>query len=242
MRPLSAATLLDVWERGYALPPARQALLLMAAARPEEDPGEHARRPVGRRDADLMTLRALTFGERLEGVVSCPSCEELLELDARLEDLRVEAAGEAPARMDVERGGCTVRFRLPTAGDLAAAVEEDDIGPRDLLIRCVLEVVRDGEALPPEALPDDLVAAVAERMKAADPQADVRLDLTCPSCDHRWESPFDIVSYVWAEIDRWARRTLRDVHELSAAHGWSEADVLAMSAWRRRAYLNLVRR
>jgi hypothetical protein len=35
---------------------------------------------------------------------------------------------------------------------------------------------------------------------------------------------------------------LGDVHELARAYGWSEPEVLALSPWRRAAYLALVRR
>mgnify|MGYP003381458898 FL=1 len=62
----------------------------------------------------------------------------------------------------------------------------------------------------------------------------------CPSCDHRWSALFDIVSFFWREIDDWARRTLREVHSLGRAYGWSEADILTLSAWRRRAYLEMI--
>jgi hypothetical protein len=51
----------------------------------------------------------------------------------------------------------------------------------------------------------------------------------------------DIASYLWSEIHAWAGRMLRDVHALAAAYGWREADILAMSPWRRQAYLEMIR-
>jgi hypothetical protein len=53
-------------------------------------------------------------------------------------------------------------------------------------------------------------------------------------------APFDIVSHLWTELDAWARRMLREVHALAATYGWSEAEILRMSATRRRAYLDLI--
>jgi len=79
-----------------------------------------------------------------------------------------------------------------------------------------------------------------QRLRELDPQADVRLDLTCTACGHHWESIFDIATYFWREIDDWAQRMLRDVHILAMAYSWSEADILSMSAWRRQAYLQMV--
>ena len=75
----------------------------------------------------------------------------------------------------------------------------------------------------------------------ADPQASVRLALTCPACAHGSERPFDVVAYLWIEVDAWARRTLAEVHALAAAYGWSEREILALSARRRQLYLELVR-
>lgn len=242
MRPLSAAVLLDLWERGHALPQARQALLLLAASSPDEAPEALARLPVGRRDARLLTLRVQTFGDRLDSLVTCPACGEPLALNVPAGSLRAEAPDDAPEDLVLERDGYTVRFRLPTTEDLmaVAGMGGDGAGPAHLLARCVVEAHRDGEALAAADLPTTMTSAVTERMEAADPQARVLLDLTCPACGHRWQSLFDVVSYFWAEIDAWARRTLREVHTLAAAYGWREADILSMSAWRRHHYLTML--
>jgi hypothetical protein len=60
-----------------------------------------------------------------------------------------------------------------------------------------------------------------------------------PGLRHSWDVLFDIVSFFWAEIGAWAQRLLREVHALASAYGWREADILALSAWRRRQYLDL---
>jgi hypothetical protein len=83
------------------------------------------------------------------------------------------------------------------------------------------------------------VDAVIARMAEADPQADVQLDLSCPACRHRWLAVFDIVSFLWSEIDASARRTLQDVHRLATAYGWREPDILALTPWRRQVYLEM---
>ena len=62
---------------------------------------------------------------------------------------------------------------------------------------------------------------------------------TCPACGHDASITFDVVSYLWNEIDEWAKRVLVEVHVLAAAYGWSERDVLALSPRRRRLYLEM---
>jgi hypothetical protein len=77
-------------------------------------------------------------------------------------------------------------------------------------------------------------------MSELDPQGDVQLALNCPSCRHHWTAPFDVVSYLWIEIQSWASRLLREIHLLASAYGWREADILALSEPRRRAYLEIL--
>ena len=71
-------------------------------------------------------------------------------------------------------------------------------------------------------------------MSGADPMADIHLALNCPSCEHKWEAPFDIVAFLWREISAAARRLLREVHTLASAYGWTETEILALSPARRR--------
>jgi hypothetical protein len=102
-----------------------------------------------------------------------------------------------------------------------------------LLERCI-ELVNDSP------LSSAVVEKVVAEMAAADPLADTELDLRCPACSAQWLAPFDVVGFLWGEIETWARRALRDVHTLARAYGWAEAEILALSPVRRRAYLDLV--
>ena len=122
--------------------------------------------------------------------------------------------------------------RLATLADAASA--------RGALIEaCVVEARTGDAAVPPDALPDDVIARVAQAMAEADPQAAPVVALGCPSCGHAWEAGFDIAAFLCRELDAWARRLLLDVHVLARRYGWTEGDVLALSPARRRAYLEL---
>ena len=241
MRSLSAAQLLDLWERGGALAPARQALVLLEAACPEEAPAALAALPVGRRDARLLRLRARTLGPRLDAEAACPACAARLEFSLDAEDLLAGAPEAPPEPLAVQHDGYEVAFRLPNSEDLlAVGATSPEAAPEALLARCLVSAHHAGEAVDAGALPEAVVEAVGEGMAEADPLADVRLALECPACGHAWQAPLDVVAFFWAEIERWAPRLLHDVHRLARAYGWHEADILAMSAWRRQHYLNLV--
>lgn len=238
MRPLPAAELLTIWERGAGQPPYLQALLLLGAALHDTDSADVQALTIGQRDGHLLTLREWTFGTEITSLVTCPACDESVELHFYTDDIRVPPADSTPPDM-VEMDGYRVQFRLPNSADLIAAAEN----ARDvqaLLRRCLIDITHDGEPVTVDALPEDVIACVAQQMADADPQADVRLETICPGCDNRFNAAFDIVSFFWAEIDAWARRTLRTVHRLARAYGWREADILAMSATRRELYLGML--
>ena len=99
---------------------------------------------------------------------------------------------------------------------------------------------RDQEDRPASELPAALVAALAERLEAADPAAEIRIDLACPACDHRWWAELDVSDFLWAELSIHARRLLLEVHALARAYGWCESDILGLSPPRRRFYLDEV--
>jgi hypothetical protein len=66
------------------------------------------------------------------------------------------------------------------------------------------------------------------------------MELCCPECGRRWEVVFDIGGFLWAEINDWAEHTLRTVHSLAEAYGWSEREILNLSPLRRQLYLGMV--
>jgi hypothetical protein len=89
-------------------------------------------------------------------------------------------------------------------------------------------------------LPEEVVAGIARSMAEADPLADIQLGLTCPACERQWHVVFDILSFLWTEIEVWAWRMLADVHTLARAYGWGEREILSLSPTRRQFYLEMV--
>jgi hypothetical protein len=242
MQMLTASKLLSLWERGRSQPSHRQALLLLAAAYPETVPEDLAGLSIGRRDAWLLTLRERLFGTRLVSIANCPACGEKLELSFEISEIRVETGEEQNSQLSLEMEGYEVLFRLPDSNDLAALLIGADleVGRGTLLKRCLTEVRLYGKEQTAEELPPEIVAAVTERMSQADPQAIVKLSLDCPSCRQNWLATFDILSFLWSEIETWAKRLLHEIHILARSYGWSEADILAMSTLRRQSYLEML--
>jgi hypothetical protein len=237
---IGAEELLRAWERGDGHP-SFQRMLAMLEMSPV--PREPAALTVGARDAALLELRQRLFGDRFLSVTHCAACQEAIELTFDADDVIARGGSAGAEEQALTLDDCDVTFRLPTVADLAAAERTGDLalGREVLLRRCVSRAAREGEAIDAAALPAEVVTAIGERMAQADPQADVRLDLTCPSCGHQWREPFDVASFLWMEIQSSAQHLLADVHAIASAYGWSEQAILALSPARRNAYLEMVR-
>jgi len=255
---ITASSLLALWDHGQRADTTQRALTLLCEAWPQFDRDAWARLPIGRRDLWLVALQESLFGDTIDALADCPACGEALETCFSTAEIRATPADagddDGEAAWHWHWGGYTLDVRLPTSGDLLSVVDEagrDDGGHGDdaaadgarvtgLLLRCVGSVRCEGDEVSVQSLPPGLVDALQAEMARRDPGADPRIGLVCAACGHRFESRFDIVGHLWSEIDEWARRTLREVHRLASAYGWTEREILGLSAARRRHYIELV--
>jgi hypothetical protein len=242
MPPLTASDVLRLWEIGVSQTPAQRALTILQVSTPAGATSDLWALPVGRRDRRLLELRQETFGSRLDAVLACPVCDERVEfrLDAATlldEPTTVDRATETELTVDEWR----LRYRMPTAGDLAevAACDEPERAVHLLVERCVVAATRGGEPAVVSDIPPNALALMDAELATQDALAEILLDFVCPSCGQAGQAPFDIARYLWEELRAEAARLLREVHSLAYVYGWREADILALSAARRRAYLEL---
>lgn len=243
MRPLSANQIVRVWEIGQSQHPLDRALTLLAFACPEFSPPQLAALSIGQRDAYLLTLREITFGQKMNGLAKCPNCGDRLEFDINVPDIRVaEISSPKVEKYNLQVEGVELQFRLPNSQDLAAIVGYKDIKAANSLLmqRCILQASNGDNSLAYNDLSPTLVNQLVRQMAECDPQAEILLNLSCPACEHSWQLLFDIVSFFWTEITARAKRLLQEVHTLARFYGWREADILSMSGIRRQMYLDLL--
>jgi hypothetical protein len=240
MKMPDAANLLQAWEEGIGRSMPSRAILLLQSLFPELDGTTLAEWNIGKRDRALLDLRRLLFGPHLQCLTDCANCGETIELDFRVDDI-LAPCGEPEHTYQVVAEGYNLVFRLPTSSDLMRLERSTEERPEQLLLAgCLLSAQTEQADAAIEDLPERVLEAVSARMGEIDQQAEVLLAVSCPNCTSSASASFDIVAHLWAEIDRWARRLLQEVHALALMYGWSEAEVLRMSTARRRAYLDLI--
>ncbi len=248
MKPLSTSELLNIWERCRNGSSLEKALLLLDVAGSDGDPEDPALLSIGDRDARLLQLREWIFGSRLLNVSICPQCGQRIEWLTNIDEVRLSSAAKtSAASFSLQVDTFNIQFRLPNSYDLKSSSETGyQSNPKKLLTRCVIDVqngthngAHDYEA---DNLPDEVLDKLDQQMVLEDPQADIRMALSCPECSHSWETQFDIVSYLWTEIDSWANHILQDVAVLAGTFGWSESQILSLSPLRRQVYLDIIRK
>jgi hypothetical protein len=241
LRPLTPSELLDVWEKGLQQSMFEKTIDLLAKACSVDDPKQLGHLSIGDRDAMLLQLREWTFGSKLHNLTKCPHCNEVVEWQSDTNELYLQSIplDLSIRTFEIEKDLFHIRFRLPDSFDLLKAMSNKET-TKTVLGNCILEV-NNGESTTND-LDEDALMAVNERIAKEDPQANININLNCPSCSHQWNAVFDIVSFFWAEISSWAKRMLHEVYLLARAFGWSEKDILIMSPYRRQLYIQMIGR
>lgn len=237
---LRADDLLELWAGGRAGTPTDGALDLLWRLQ-----GDIGSLTPGARDRELLLLHASVFDPRLDAVVSCPDCAEVLELSVPIDELLASVGsvgsegseGSVAGGRRLQRDDVEITFRLPTVGDLCEGL----VDGAALLDRCVTSATVEGSPVVALDLSAAVCDAVEEAMRQADPFAEITVTIVCSSCGYAWDDLLDPTPFVWQEVGRSATRLVEDIVDLASAFGWSEGQILALSPSRRRLYLDRVR-
>ena len=244
MRPLTTIELLNVWEIGLNSSLIEKSLRLLSIAC-SKNLSDIATLSIGQRDTKLLQLREWMFGNRLHNIAHCPMCSTLVEWETDLKALYLQSPspGGVKNEYNLKVDEFNLRFRLLNSNDLLKAASGNDSfdNSKKLLAKCIFQVQHEDQDYQADALPDNVWESLHQRIGQEDPQADIQMVVNCPACLHTWEAPFDIISYLWVEIDNWARHQLQEVYVLARAFSWSESDILSMSTQRRQFYLEMIR-
>lgn len=234
--------LLLVWERGRGVKPARRGLMMLATAFPELEREDLAAWSIGTHNRKLIALFQMLFGQRVMGGAVCPACEETLGFDLSLDQLGFSEAVVTPELREESFGEYTIGFRPPRVAHLHQATTLPNLSEAyAYLVRASLEsVALAGRTLEPEELPPEVIAAVGAQIAQLDPGAEILLAMTCHTCAYAWQINFETSAFLWQRIALVAKRLLTETAMLARAYGWSEREILEMTATRRETYLELM--
>jgi hypothetical protein len=233
-----ASRLLTAWEEGGAVPSSAVGAVLLRSAGLVDDLDSCLDLPLGTTSALVARVYAESFGDTVDGVLTCGVCDERLEVTLSLDVFRITPEGPDRTTVVPREAGGAVVVRCPTTRDLLAVAAEPDpaVG---LLARCVTSV--DGAAVDPGSLDTGTMAAVDAAAEDLAGSAAVLLRSACPHCGSEVSADVDVPGLLWQRVAEAVPVVLAEVAELAASFGWSEADILAMTATRRNAYLGIAR-
>jgi hypothetical protein len=245
MNGLTTGDLLGIWESHMHLSRLERSLYLLGAVY-DTDVNTIGGLSIGDRDARLLKFRERIFGNRLINIAECPQCSGQTEWEMLTGDimLQEEQQDQSMKVLRLDKEGFEVDYRLPNSYDVLRAIADPALArePGKFISDCIISIRRDKTEYAGGRLPQEILDDIGGCMAVADPQADIEMAVTCPDCRHQWRAPFDIITYLWTEIDNWAKRVLIDVSILARAFGWAEREILDLSPRRRQHYLELIAR
>lgn len=247
-RPLGGAKLLELWSTGATSTAPERARAILRAAFPPEVNERLDSLPLGEWNAGLLRVRRLQFGETFVLIDRCPHCDKPVELRITGDALRpttpTAASSSSAPDWTLETGGYRLRCRLLTGGDWREAVQDRPGNAYDaglhLLSRAIVDVRRNDTAVALADIPNETWEALGAALAEADPWSEIVFSLHCPHCAKDWESLLEPGDYVWHEIAGVAQQSLRQVHRLASAYGWTESEVLDLPTSRRAAYVAML--
>jgi len=234
MKALSPLALLEIVDGLADALPTERAVALWSRLEPDAPADALWTAPAGCLTHAMLDLREATRGSALELHDRCPACGEEIEFEVDVASLRLARPPRSNPPFDVEVDGQPFVLRRVSCEDLRAVERGESSDRLALLSRCIVGIV--GDHGPLDAVAERLDAILGER----DPQADITFALCCPACEHGWQGVFDACAVVWSELRTEATQLTYDVDAIARAYHWSEADILALPAVRRRRYLELI--
>ena len=195
--------------------------------------------PAAELGAVALAIRQAWLGDmiRTEGFCADPACREPMDIafaissylaHHRPRPYRGVRPGRKAGWYELTNGGAS--FRLPTIGDLRAAVSAPD---PELFLRerCVT----------PASVPSAVARRISRAMDAMSPSLDGPVTAQCPGCGGSVVFEFDPLTYALAELRDAASGLYEEVQLIASAFGWREHDILAMPRRRRARYAVLIR-
>lgn len=170
-----------------------------------------------------------------------PECGEQIELEFELESF-ARATDDHPCAWS--GAGPELVLRLPTGEDQRRWLESPPADADVLPVWMGTSLVREIDGGAPDAnwrLPQAWLAGVEDALAERDPTTDLSVTASCTGCSNDLEVEVDLEELLLDRLARMQQDLLLEVHSLASGYHWSEAQILALPAWRRAYYLGTLR-
>jgi hypothetical protein len=185
----------------------------------------------------LLLLTSLEGRDELDLVLRCPSCTERFELTLAIDEALAFAPAEPDVALEVEIDGGTLSLRRPTGADQQAWSQAGYLNEEYARLGVLRSLLL---TAPATGIMPSSLQQLEQLLEEHDPMVCFTLEAVCPFCDATSAHEVPLTDLALRELQLAQNRLLETVHRLAARYGWSEAEVLAVPAWRRARYLALI--
>ncbi len=195
--------------------------------------------PVGRRLLSLLQWTAASSDHGLTVNRACQSCGAMMELHYEAGELisLIEAHQEDTVAISYQ--GQELVMMRPSGRHQQAWQKAVFSTAREAGVAMLQSLSK--SPLPKALVADDKVlAAVEERLAAADPLIDYQVTTACPACGQVQSWAIDWEEFCLRHLHQQQQLMLRSVARLAGHYHWSEQEIMVMPEWRRRHYAALI--
>ncbi len=187
------------------------------------------------RDRVLAGIYQQTFGDQIQGTLTCPNCKEQFDLDFSLSAL-VEHTfpNPTPSTLPAEsyQTDSGLQFRVPTGKDeleVLGLPEQD--AAEHLLQSCLLDGVL-----------KEKQEELEKEIEQLAPMLSRELEANCPECGYTSSTHFDVQHYLLQALVQSKKKLTWEVHRMASHYGWSLQEILSLARSDRKRYVQIIER
>jgi hypothetical protein len=205
------------------------------------------------RDLLILYMRILTFGPHIWGLVNCPNndCGKQMDISFDLTSIRMPQGRTANDFHWDEYQHLSKKydfsFREPNGEDqelISHMVSDEPYSALlALLSRCIVSL-NGATGISENVLRSfsrEVIMGIEEIIASKTMSFDWDIALTCPECNRPFLSQIDICEYFWEELRICQSDLWKEVHTIAFYYHWPEKEILSLSRWKRKLYLNQIR-